>query len=105
MVDTIDEIVHGAVLGKREIVSQIDSWCAFGFVEQLLAPLLDRGFQGLVQGGVLRSVIEQMRAHEAWQERRSGVPLEVLIIPVTPRCPMLPPRLSPPGAPRRHHCR
>ena len=45
VVDTIDEIVHGAVLGKRGIASQIDSWCASGFVEQLFALLLDRGFQ------------------------------------------------------------
>ena len=44
VVDTIDEIVHGAVLGKRGIASQIDSWCTSGFVEQLLALLLDRGF-------------------------------------------------------------
>ncbi|MFE8034660.1 BREX-3 system phosphatase PglZ [Thiohalocapsa marina] len=45
VVDTIDEIVHGAVLGKHGIASQVDSWCASGFVEQLLALLLDRGFQ------------------------------------------------------------
>ncbi|WP_058558144.1 BREX-3 system phosphatase PglZ [Thiohalocapsa sp. ML1] len=44
VVDTIDEIVHGAVLGKRGIASQIDSWCASGFVEQLFALLLDQGF-------------------------------------------------------------
>jgi hypothetical protein len=44
VVDTIDEIVHGAVLGKRGIMSQIDSWCASGFVEQLFALLLDQGF-------------------------------------------------------------
>ena len=44
VVDTIDEIVHGAVLGKRGIKSQIDSWCASGFVEQLLGLLLDQGF-------------------------------------------------------------
>ena len=44
VVDTIDEIVHGAVLGKRGIASQIDSWCASGFVEQLFGLLLDRGF-------------------------------------------------------------
>lgn len=45
VVDTIDEIVHGAVLGKRGIASQIDSWCTSGFVEQLFALLLDRGFR------------------------------------------------------------
>jgi hypothetical protein len=45
VVDTIDEMVHGAVLGKRGIKSQIDSWCASGFVEQLFGLLLDQGFQ------------------------------------------------------------
>jgi hypothetical protein len=44
VVDTIDEIVHGAVLGKRGIKSQIDSWCASGFVEQLFGLLLEQGF-------------------------------------------------------------
>jgi hypothetical protein len=44
VIDTIDEIVHGAVLGKRGIASQIDSWCTSGFVEQLFALLLDQGF-------------------------------------------------------------
>lgn len=44
VVDTIDEIVHGAVLGKRGIASQIESWCESGFVERLFALLLDRGF-------------------------------------------------------------
>lgn len=44
VVDTIDEIVHGAVLGKRGIASQIDSWCTSGFVEQLFGLLLDHGF-------------------------------------------------------------
>ena len=44
VVDTIDEFVHGAVLGKRGITSQIDSWCASGFVEQLFGLLLNQGF-------------------------------------------------------------
>lgn len=35
VVDTIDEIVHGAVLGKRGIAAQIESWCESGFVDQL----------------------------------------------------------------------
>ena len=45
VVDTIDEIVHGAVLGKRGIASQIDSWCDTGFAAKLFALLLDQGFQ------------------------------------------------------------
>ena len=44
VVDTVDEIVHGAVLGKRGIASQIDSWCETGFVDRLFTSLLDRGF-------------------------------------------------------------
>jgi hypothetical protein len=44
VIDTIDEIVHGAVLGKRGIASQIESWCESGFVERLFALLLDQGF-------------------------------------------------------------
>lgn len=45
VVDMVDEIVHGATLGKRGIASQIDDWCDTGFVEQLMTLLLDRGFE------------------------------------------------------------
>lgn len=44
VVDTIDEIVHGAVLGKRGVASQIASWSESGFVEALFGLLLDQGF-------------------------------------------------------------
>jgi hypothetical protein len=44
VIDTIDEIVHGAVLGKRGIANQIAGWCETGFVERLFNMLLDRGF-------------------------------------------------------------
>ncbi len=44
VVDTIDEIVHGAVLGKRGISNQIASWCESGFIDRLFALLLDKGF-------------------------------------------------------------
>lgn len=44
VIDTVDEIVHGAVLGKRGISNQIDSWCESGFVESLFTMLLDKGF-------------------------------------------------------------
>ena len=40
----VDEIVHGAVLGKRGIASQIETWCESGFVDQLFSLLLDKGF-------------------------------------------------------------
>ncbi|CAJ5232028.1 PglZ domain [Burkholderia pseudomallei] len=44
VVDTVDEIIHGAVLGKRGIASQIASWCESGFVDRLFSLLLDNGF-------------------------------------------------------------
>lgn len=36
VVDMVDEIAHGATLGKRGVVSQINAWCETGFVESLL---------------------------------------------------------------------
>ena len=44
VVDTVDEIVHGAILGKRGIANQIESWCESGFVDRLFAQLLDKGY-------------------------------------------------------------
>ena len=44
VVDTIDELVHGAILGKRGIAKQIAEWCESGFVEQLFRLLLDEGY-------------------------------------------------------------
>ena len=44
VVDMVDEMAHGAVLGKRSIAGQIDSWCESGFVDRLFAILLDAGF-------------------------------------------------------------
>ena len=44
VVDTVDEIVHGANLGRRGIASQIASWCDSGFVECLFDALLAKGF-------------------------------------------------------------
>ena len=44
VVDTVDEIVHGAVLGKRGIASQIEGWCETGFVDRLFTLLIDKGF-------------------------------------------------------------
>jgi hypothetical protein len=45
VVDAIDELVHGAVFGKRGVASQIQQWLETGFVEQLLSRLLRAGFQ------------------------------------------------------------
>lgn len=44
VVDMVDEIVHGAMLGKRGIATQIEDWCESGFVDQLFSILLDKGF-------------------------------------------------------------
>lgn len=45
VVDMIDEIVHGAMLGKRGIAGQIDAWCETGFVEKLFLLLAEQGYQ------------------------------------------------------------
>lgn len=44
VIDTVDEIIHGAILGKRGVATQITSWLDTGFVEQLLDLLLAKGF-------------------------------------------------------------
>lgn len=44
VVDMIDELVHGAMLGKRGISGQIRQWCETGFVENLLKLLVNHGF-------------------------------------------------------------
>ncbi len=45
VVDMIDEIVHGAMLGKRGIAGQIDAWCDTGFVEKLFLLFVEQGYQ------------------------------------------------------------
>ena len=45
VVDMVDEIVHGATLGKRGIASQIENWCDTGFVEKLIELLINQGFE------------------------------------------------------------
>jgi len=45
VVDMVDEIVHGAMLGKRGIAGQIKAWCETGFVERLIRILIDHGYQ------------------------------------------------------------
>ena len=44
VVDMIDEIVHGATLGKRGIAGQIAEWCDTGFVERLFYLLTGHGY-------------------------------------------------------------
>jgi len=45
VVDMVDEIVHGAVLGKRGVANQIATWCESGFVARLFDLLLQKGYQ------------------------------------------------------------
>jgi hypothetical protein len=45
VIDMIDEIVHGAMLGKRGIAGQINAWCETGFVEKLFLLLAEHGYQ------------------------------------------------------------
>lgn len=45
VVDMVDEIVHGAMLGKRGIAGQINAWCETGFVEKLFLLLAEQGYQ------------------------------------------------------------
>lgn len=45
VIDMIDEIVHGAMLGKRGIAGQINAWCETGFVEMLFLLLAEHGYQ------------------------------------------------------------
>ena len=45
VVDMIDEIVHGATLGKRGITRQITEWCDSGFVERLFFLLAGHGYR------------------------------------------------------------
>ena len=44
VVDMIDEIVHGAKLGKRGIASQIKAWCETSFVEKLFLLFAEQGY-------------------------------------------------------------
>jgi len=44
VIDTIDEFVHGAVLGKRGIAVQIRDWCQTGFVSDMFSILAAKGF-------------------------------------------------------------
>lgn len=45
VVDMVDEIIHGAMLGKRGIAGQINAWCETGFVEKLFLLLAEQGYE------------------------------------------------------------
>ncbi|WP_271679100.1 BREX-3 system phosphatase PglZ [Thermomonas mangrovi] len=44
VVDMVDELVHGAQLGKRGVARLIDHWCQTGFVERLFTRLHELGY-------------------------------------------------------------
>lgn len=44
VVDTVDELIHRAMLGKRGVAGQIAEWCSTGFVQRLFGKLLELGF-------------------------------------------------------------
>lgn len=44
VVDMVDELVHGAMLGKRGLTGQIAAWCDTGFVEGLVRLLAGHGY-------------------------------------------------------------
>ena len=44
VVDMVDELVHGAQLGKRGVARLIDHWCQTGFAERLFTRLHDLGY-------------------------------------------------------------
>jgi len=45
VVDAVDEIAHGAAIGRRSMYSQLVEWCETGFLEELLSMLHERGFR------------------------------------------------------------
>jgi hypothetical protein len=84
VVDTVDEIVHGAVLGKRGIASQIGSWCESGFVARLFELLLAKGFhvyltadhgnvEAVGQGRPNQGVMAELRGERVRVYRTEGL--------------------------------
>jgi hypothetical protein len=92
VVDMIDEIVHGAMLGKRGIAGQIRDWCETGFIETLFSMLSQHGYHiyltadhgnvdaegigRLSQGVVSELKGERVRAYRS-EDLASSVPPEI----------------------------
>jgi len=92
VVDMIDEIVHGAMLGKRGIAGQIRDWCETGFIEKLFTMLSQHGYHiyltadhgnvdaegigRLSQGVVSELKGERVRAYRS-EDLASSVPPEI----------------------------
>ncbi|MEZ5488127.1 MAG: BREX-3 system phosphatase PglZ [Steroidobacteraceae bacterium] len=94
VVDTVDEIVHGAALGKRGIASQIESWCESGFVERLFSLLVGKGFhvyvtadhgnvEAIGQGRPKQGVAAEMRGERVRTYRSEALVSETA--PSSPR--------------------
>lgn len=91
VIDMIDELVHGAMLGKRGLSGQIQEWCETGFVEKLLNLLIATGFNVYVtadhgnvdadgigrlnQGAISELKGERVRTYRS-EELASSVPKE-----------------------------
>ncbi|WP_298842924.1 BREX-3 system phosphatase PglZ [uncultured Roseobacter sp.] len=92
VVDMVDEIVHGAMLGKRGIASQIREWCDTGFIETLFQMLSRHGYHiyltadhgnvdaagigRLSQGVVSEMKGERVRAYRS-EDLAASVPQEI----------------------------
>jgi hypothetical protein len=87
VVDTVDEIVHGSVLGKRGVANQIASWCESGFVDALFACLIDKGYhvyltadhgnvEAVGQGRPNQGVASELRGERVRSYRTEGLVVE-----------------------------
>ena len=45
VINTVDEMVHGMVLGDKGMANQIDQWCSSGIFNKILIKLLALGYQ------------------------------------------------------------
>jgi hypothetical protein len=92
VIDMVDEIVHGAMLGKRGIAGQIREWCDTAFIEQLFLMLGQHGYHiyltadhgnvdadgigRLSQGVVSEMKGERVRAYRS-QDLAASVPPDI----------------------------
>jgi type III secretion system FlhB-like substrate exporter len=45
VINTVDEMMHGMVLGDKGMANQIDQWCSNGILKKILIKLLALGYQ------------------------------------------------------------
>ncbi|XAT62523.1 BREX-3 system phosphatase PglZ [Rhodobacteraceae bacterium Araon29] len=88
VVDMIDELVHGAILGKRGITGQIREWCETGFIETLFCMLRKHGYHiyltsdhGNVDsdgiGRLSQGVISEMKGERVRAYRNENLALSI----------------------------